>query len=247
MGMRILLSLFVLVVLADFHVKAQSEKGSLLIAIDPDDAIIRLDTALFKQQKSHIAIDTGLHVIRAWAPGKILVTDTINITTMRPVLYRKKLENSPEYKDYLRKKHVRNVALINLRYVPIAITAAATIYFIGARKNYINDADKNKKEAEESKAIYDNSMDAQTISYYHQVYDIQKERYNSSVKKANNITDVAKIAIPAGIVVTGVLYYFSTKITKPVFTETPALSNLSFNYEIFGQNAGPRFQYSLKF
>lgn len=222
----------------------QNGKGYMLIAISPDDAIIRLDTALFVQKKSHMVVDTGTYVIRAWAPKTVMITDTIHITEGRSVLFRKKLEYSEAYKKHRKAIHAYNMK----KYVPATVTVCASLFYIGMYGKFYREAKNNYLEkALESKAVYENATDIQEIQTYKEAYNMYKSKYDKSIDKANKTLSQAKIVIPVAAAISGAMFYYSLRLTKPVFKETPMLADMTFDYELIGQTPGPRVNFNVKF
>jgi len=234
-------------VFLSFNSFAQTGKGYLLVAVKPDDAIIRLDTALVQQQMKHFPVDTGRHIIKAWAHGRKLVVDTLDFTENTSILFRKKLEYTDEYKDYRHKKHSYNTSKIGTAYFPGLFTISISIAFFITHKSAVNKSEDYLNDAITSKEKYENLTDEAEIHDEKEIYSRHKSNYDEQINRANKISTSAKIIIPTGIVVTGVLYYFSTKLVKPVFNEQPALSGLSLDYQLTGQYTGPRINYNLKF
>lgn len=222
---------------------AQSGKGYLLIAVKPDDAIIRLDTTFMIQKRAHQPVDTGTYVIKAWAPGRMLVVDTLKIGEGKGVLFRRKLQHTEEYKRYKTQKHVYNMT----RYLPGVATIGIALYYTGQYFRQNANIEKYLDKANESKAIYENLTDAAQIEKYQNIYNINRDKYDSAIRRTNGVISNATIVIPSAIVVTGVLYYVSRKVIKPVFNETPLLSDLSLNYELTGFASGPRINTVIKF
>ncbi|MBK9046808.1 MAG: hypothetical protein IPL74_08915 [Bacteroidetes bacterium] len=233
-----------LVILLNTISNGQNGKGYMLVAISPDDAIIRIDTALFVQKKSHMVVDTGTYVIRAWAPKTIMITDTIRVTEGRSVLFRKKLEYTDEYKKHRKALHAYNMK----KYVPATVTVCASLFYIGMYGKFYKDAKDNYLDkALESKAAYENATDINEILAHKESYNSYKSKYDKSIDKANKTLNQAKIVIPVAAAVTGVMFYYSLRLTKPVFKETPMLSNMTFDYELLGQTPGPRVNFNVKF
>src|SRR5688572_2264550 len=230
-------------VLLSFNSFAQTGKGYLLVAVKPDDAIIRLDTSLVQQKMKHFPVDTGSHIIKAWAPGRKLIVDTLDFSENTPVLFRKNLEFTDEYKVYRHKKHMYNTSKIGMGYFPGIFTIGISLSFFILHQVAENKADGYLNDAIASKEKYESLTDEAEIQDEKDLYYSHKSNYEAEIKRANNISTSAKIIIPAGIVVTGILYYFSTKLVKPVFSEQPALSGLSLNYQLTGQYTGPRINY----
>lgn len=232
-----------------FHVPvyAQNGKGVLMIAVSPSDAVIRIDTALFKQKTTHMQVDTGTYTIRAWAPGRVMITETIHVKESPPVLFRRDLEYTPEYREYRKQKRGYNIKMTNLRYIPGGATIAAGVYLAARYQVNKSDADRNKQDAEESLKIYSSLTDQEQIEFYRAKYLKSLELHDEAIRKANDTRSLAMIVVPAGIVTTGVCYFLSRKVVKPVFEEVPALSGLSFDYSLSGDHPGPRFHYSYKF
>lgn len=226
---------------------SQSGKGYLLIAIKPDDATIRLDTALVKSSKSHILVDSGSHIIKVWAPGMKLITDTVKITEGRNVLFRRKLEPTVEYQKFSEELQIYKHKKFLMRQLPGLATLAASITYFSLYQINNSDANDYLDKANSSKAKYESLTDIIQIQSYKAEYFYYKDLYDESFEKAVKISNQAKIVIPVAVVITGVFYYYSKKLIKPEFTETPLLSNVSFNYELTGQTAGPRFNCSIKF
>jgi hypothetical protein len=223
---------------------SQNGKGYWMIAISPSDAIIRIDTALFVQKKVHMPVDTGTYVIRAWAPKTVMITDTIHVAEGKSVLFRKKLEYTNEYKQYRKELRSYNMK----KYVPASVTIATSLVFIGMYNKFYKEAKNDYlKKARDYKAAYESSTDAAEIETYKNAYYSYKSKYDNSIKKANNTLKQASIVIPTAVVVTGVMFYFSSRLVKPVFKETPMLSNLTFDYELLGQYPGPRANVNIKF
>ncbi len=222
---------------------AQSGKGYLLIAVKPDDAIIRLDTTLMIQKRSHQTIDTGTYVIKTWAPGRKLIIDTLHIEEGKGVLFRRKLQHTDEFEQYKTQKHMYNI----MRYTPGVATVGIALYYAAQYTSQTANAKKYLKKANEIKDIYNTLTDVNSIEGYKNIYIENKNKYDSAIKRTNNVIRTATIVIPAAIVITGVLHYISRKVIKPVFKETPLLSNLSLNYEFSGFATGPRINTVIKF
>ena len=223
---------------------SQNGKGYWMIAISPSDAIIRIDTALFVQKKVLMAVDTGTYVIRAWAPKTVMITDTIHVSEGKSVLFRKKLEYTDEYKRYRKDLRAYNMK----KYVPASVTIATSLVYIGMYSKFYKEAKNDYlKKARDYKAAYESSTDAAEIETYKNAYYSYKSKYDNSIKKANNTLKQASIVIPSAVIVTGVMFYFSSRLVKPVFKETPMLSNLTIDYELLGQYPGPRANLNIKF
>jgi hypothetical protein len=227
--------------------QAQNIQSPLMIVISPEESVIRLDTALFKQTNKHIMTDSGSYVIRAWAPKKKLLIDTIHVDGRNPVLYRKKLENSDAYKAYKKDLNSYYRKALLTKYVPAMLTIGSAIYFTSRYRYQENQAEGHLDKCKEYKAQYELATDNDKIEQYRKGFYSEKEQYDAAVEKANNTIKQATIVIPVGLVATGVLLYISRDLKKPVYTETPLLSGLNFNYEWFGQTPGPRINYSFKF
>jgi hypothetical protein len=208
---------------------AQTGKGYVMIAVNPDDAVIRLDTTLFIQKKSHVALDTGTYILRAWAPRCQLVTDTLHVNSTRPMVFRMKLPYTAEYKAYRKEKQEYNRKMLLTRYVPWGITIGMILYFPAQYTIEKNAADDYLDDAYAHKASYESLTDAEQIDFYKKQYNQSKSDYESSIKKSDNAKNAALIAIPAAAVVSGVLYMVSRKFEKPVYEETPLLSRVSFS------------------
>ncbi len=226
---------------------SQSGKGYVLIAIKPSDAIVRLDTMLVQSNKSHILIDSGSHIIKIWAPGMKLVTDTLKVAEGHNVLFRRKLEPTIEYKNYSKELHSYKTKKVLTRYLPGLVTLGASIFYYSYYQKYNTDANNYLDKANASKDKYESLTDIIQIQSHKAEYTYYKDLYDESFDKSVKISNQAKIVIPVAVVLTGVFYYYSKKLIKPEFAETPLLSNLSFNYELAGQTAGPRLNYSVKF
>lgn len=222
---------------------AQPGKGYLLIAVKPDDAIIRLDTALMIQKRAHQTIDTGTYVIKTWAPGRKLIIDTLHIEEGKGVLFRRKLQHTDEFKQYKTQKHIYNL----MRYTPGVATIGIALYYAAQYKSQSANAKKYLEKANESKDNYNTHTDVNAIERYKNIYSDNKNKYDSAIKRTNNVIRDATIIIPAAIVITGVLYYVSRAVVKPVFKETPLLSDLSLNYELSGFANGPRINTVIRF
>jgi hypothetical protein len=245
---KIIVAILVPVLFCVVHkLQAQNKQSPLMIAVSPDNSIIRLDTALFRQTKSHFMADTGIYLIKAWAPGRKLLTDTIHVSGNGPVLYRKKLEKTNEYKAFKHenRKVIRKVFL--QRVLPGLVTAGSAAYFTIGYNKYKDDAQKHLDKCTELKSAYEGATGLAEVTEYRDGYLAEKERYDSAIKRANDLVKQATIILPVEIVTTGVLWYVSRKLQKPVFTETPLLSDLNFDYNFFGNAPGPRFNYVFKF
>jgi hypothetical protein len=223
--------------------KAQTGKGYLLIAVKPKDAIIRIDTALYQQTWKHIEIDSGHYVIQAWAPHKKLLTDTVYIKEKRGVVFRHRLENTEAYKDYLATKHLQN----GLKFIPGVATICAGLIYLGAYQTHQNNADEYLEKANASKATYESMTDINDMQQVKEDFYKYKTLYEDALNKSEKIAKQASIVIPAGVILSGALFYYASKFMHPVYTETPLLSGLSVNYELTGQLPGPRVNCSLKF
>ncbi len=194
------------------------------------------------QKRSHQVVDSGTYVIKAWAPGRKLIVDTLQIGEGKGVLFRRKLQHTEEYKRFKTQRYAYNMT----RYLPGAATIGIALYYAGQYARQNANAKKYLDQANESKVIYENLTDATEIEKYKNIYNINKDKYDSAIKRTNSVASNATIVIPAAIVVTGVLYYVSRKVIKPVFEETPLLSDLSLNYELSGFARGPRINTVIK-
>jgi len=234
---------FFTVLFTTFYIHAQSGKGYLLVAVKPDNAIIRLDTVLVQQKQSHQVIDSGTYIIKAWAPGRKLVVDTLHIGEGKGVLFRRKLQHTEEYKKYKTQRYAYNMT----KYLPGAATIGISLYYLGQYLNHDAEAKKYLEKANDNKETYDGLTDLEEIIKYKSIYKSNKEKYDSALKRTNNVISNASIVIPSAIVITGVLYYCSRKFIKPVFNEVPLLSDLSLDYELTGYARGPRINGCIKF
>ncbi len=225
---------------------AQSPAGYVLIVVKPEDAIIRLNDDLFKQKTAHLKLDTGRYIIRSWAAGRELVTDTIFVKENTPLLYRKKLGYTEEYKKY-RVKKLSYKSQKSSIYVMGGITVASAIYFYLDYAGTVKDANDYRDKANEYKAIYESQTDVNEIIKYRNAFERNKALHEESVDKANSAASRSILYVSAGAVATGVLYVISRKITKPVFKEIPLLSDLSFNYDFNQASSGPRVLFYKRF
>ena len=110
---------------------AQGGKGYLMIAVRPENAIIRLDTTLVIQKQIHQVIDPGTYIIRAWAPGRKLIVDTLIIGEGQGILFRRKLQTTDEYTRYKTQKLLYNTT----RILPGAITLGVQYFIMYLQKN----------------------------------------------------------------------------------------------------------------
>jgi len=222
---------------------AQQGKGYMMVAIKPSDAIIRLDTMRIYQKQSHLPVDVGTYVIKAWAPRMKMITDTIHIVENKAVLFRRKLEYTDEYKNYKKELRIYN----RKRYLPGALTLVASLTYLGFYLKYDSDADKYLEKANASKEEYESLTDLVDIQLAKSDYENYKDLYDEALDRTVNVATQAMIVIPVAVVTTGVLHYYSSKLVKPVFNEVPLLSDISFDYKFTGQAQGPRLNFSFKF
>jgi hypothetical protein len=222
-------SAFLLFLIFGNSLSAQTGKGYVMIAVSPNDAVIRLDTSLFIQKKSHVPLDTGTYILRAWAPKCQLVTDTLHVTSAKPMVYRLKLPYTEQYNAYRKEKQEYNRKMLLTRYVPWGVTLGMILYFPAQYSIEKNAAEDYLDDAYAHKATYESLTDAEQIDIYKKQYNQSKSDYESSIKKSDNAKNSALIAIPTAVVISGVLYMVSRKFEKPVYEETPLLSRVSFS------------------
>lgn len=221
---------FTITSLLFFHsLFAQDNKGHILVAVKPEKAIVRFDTTNISNFKGHLHVDTGMHVIRAWAPGRQLVTDTVSVNSKKPFVYRIELPYTAEYKAYAKARNKYRTNMVLTRYVPWAVTLAVAVYFPLQYKNEKDAADDYYEEAIRYKETYESLTDAEQIATYKAGYEQSKANYEDALEKSDNAATTAMIAIPAAVAVSTGLYFFSRKFERPVFEEEPLLSGLSFS------------------
>lgn len=212
-----------------YAANAQSTKGYLLLAIKPSDAVVRLDTLNVSGIKSHIQLDTGNYILKAWAPGYSLFTDTVTITSKSPLVYRARLTYSEPYMQYRKEKKSYQKHMALTRYIPWAVTAFVTIYFPLQYISQSNAADDYYNDALYYKDVYETSTDAGLILASKERYYLAKADYESALEKSNKAATAALVAIPTAMAISTWLYFYSEKFEKPLFEETPLLSNVSIS------------------
>ncbi|MCW3104080.1 MAG: hypothetical protein JWO09_2520 [Bacteroidetes bacterium] len=200
-------------------------KGKAIIYFgSPTPVTVRLDTALLRQTKNPILLKEGKYIVRAWAPTKELFTDTITITEGKTTICVKSLKNSEAYSEYRRELSSYKLKKAGARYV---VLPATLLYSGFAYFKYRQNAklmNEHLENAHIAKEGYEHSISLSNISMYKETYYSEKAIYESYIKKNNRLSTLSCVIIPAGIVASAVLIYWSGKLEKPRYSETPLLS-----------------------
>jgi hypothetical protein len=203
-----------------------SDKGHAVIYFEPaNTVIVRLDTALYKQQKLPLVLKEGKYIIRAWAPTKELFTDTMVIHANKTTIVARHLKDSEGYRKYKDERYWYIVHKTATTYLPIPFTLAYSIYLLDLYNSNKKIMNQHLQNANTDAANYAKPGSASVTDKYLQAYTIEKNNYETYRIKNNHIVAVAAISESAVVLTSAVLLYFSSKIVKPApYTETPLLS-----------------------
>lgn len=206
---------------------AQS-KSKMRVYTKPSEAIIKLDTMHLQYGKA-ILLDSGVYEIEAWAPKRELVKKKVVITQDQFKTVPIKLPYTKEYKKYRNKKRVYTIEKMGLRYgliIGYAVFAASNYFNI---QDLEDQADQNEIDAQNYRQAYQKSFWSTDIAFNRAQFELSKAAYEENVEEIDE--NWQKIQIGAGVtaVLTFITWKLSNKLNKPIFSETPKLSQLQVN------------------
>jgi hypothetical protein len=197
-----------------------AQKGSLFLSVFPENAIIRMNDTLLKSHETYL-LDTGTYNLKLWLPTREYVERSFNIQSDKTTRFHEVLSYSDEYKKFKRKTFLYHVDKIVLRYVAPVVLGAYIYNIFPVRSKMIEQFDN----ANAVKENYENSINPADIIAYKSSYESFKKDYDKTVKEYNK-----RVLIGSGLLITtGILYYVSYKIKKPVFEEKVLLSSFYLN------------------
>jgi hypothetical protein len=208
----------------------EPDKGKVVIYFEPSSTvIIRLDTMLWNQTKRPVLLTEGKHVLRAWAPTKVLFVDTFLVKASKTTIIARTLKESEAHRKYRDQMYVYHVKKSLTTFVPLSITvlyAGYMEFLYSNNKKLMNKHLDNAKAAEDT---YAKPGPAAISNQAMQVYNNEKDIYEGYRDRNNHLAVIAAISIPAAALATAVLIRLSKKILKPApYTERPFLSLSSF-------------------
>ncbi|MCW3072143.1 MAG: hypothetical protein JWO44_2033 [Bacteroidetes bacterium] len=200
-------------------------KGKAIIYFEsPTPVTVRLDTALLRQTKNPILLNEGSYIVRAWAPTKELYTDTITIKEGKTTICVKTLKNSEGYSAYLEELSSYKLKKTGACYVALPATLLYSGFAYFKYKQNARLMNEHLENAQSAKEGYEHSISLTNISIYKERYYSEKAIYESYLKKNNRLANLSCVVIPAGLVASAALIYWSGKLKKPIYSETPLLS-----------------------
>jgi hypothetical protein len=224
-----------------FSYKASSQSiGKAFIYIDPLNSIIRLDSALITFKRTPYILGEGKHIIKAWAPKRKLLVDTIHVKANTTQIFTRKLEYTNEYQDYKKKLNAYRTSQALLKYLPGPIVIAFGIKSYLSFKSYKESAAKDLSSANAAYASYENAIGPSDIESYKNSFNEYKEMYENDIKKMNRIKKNSYIFLPAATVLATSLFIISKKFKRPIYSEIPLFSLNSIFIDPGSQIVGVR-------
>lgn len=191
-----------------------------------EGAIVKLDKFKLKLGKPYY-IKPGRYTFKAWAPTAELVTERFDLTNRNFVVIN--LTETKEYEEYRKKLKSYRLRKNSLRYL---ISGGAALYSLNSLINIYTlnrDANKEFENVETSKKRFSEAIWRENIEFYRSQYNNSKANYN------NNLAEISEKWQSIGIVsgIAAISTYFtwkqSNKLKKPIYKETPLLSDAKVN------------------
>ena len=215
------LFLLVLAIFSPYFISAQ-ETGQAIVLVSPRKAttVLRLDTALLTNTKQPFDLRTGTYILRAWAPKRELLIDTLQVENEKVCFYKKKLNYSQEYLKYRKTLSVYRTK----QYLP----GAALIAYTSISASFYSNNHRHQQDylalALKEKDQYESSVSLIQIDHHKAEYEKYKKLYDSFYNKNKAITISSMVVLPLGFACAAWLVYKTIKTGKPVYNETPLLS-----------------------
>ena len=204
------------------------DKGVLRVYIQPNDAIIRLDSLHLTYGKS-IKLDSGTYLIEAWAPKRELVEKEVKIVPNLYKTVRIKLPYCKAYKEYRFKNNIQNSKRYLLRYGP----AAAYLFYASIKLGDIHRLEKSSDqlydETQSYKKQFETAFFIEEIQRNRSLYNDRKSKYDQQIDEINDLWKEVQIGAGITAVATFLSWKLASKVKKPTYTETPLLSRVQWS------------------
>lgn len=198
-----------------------------MVASDPPDAIIYLDSSRISSSSAFFPCDTGSHIIKAWRKGFDLYIDTIKVLEGKYNRVRVILSPTREFVNYKQKKNDITLAKTLSAAVPALIYGT---FFKINKDNYqenIESIQLLREETSEAIDLYRKAVSPADIHSAKLNYTLKNQRYLDELDRNKKLISRFRYVTTGGIVaLTGSVCFIILK-KIPVYEQPVLLSNLS--------------------
>ena len=217
-------SLILIIVFPLWTIAQDTAKSQVIIFTDCDSPVVRIGEQKISEVKKPFQFYAGTYVIRFWAPGRELVTDSIRILPGQMNVIRKKLPLTDDFKNYLKQD-----ARLKRPY-KISLIASCGIALLYGFNFYEMTHFKNNTQDAYEKYIQSEILTDLQTNYNN--YESNKSKYNRHRVINNALLIGGGILIPSALIWSNWYYKKRTKPFKPneiLLTKVVPVININYS------------------
>ncbi|MBK9731108.1 MAG: hypothetical protein IPO83_07450 [Chitinophagaceae bacterium] len=195
----------------------------LVMHVFPANAIVILDTA-HVPLKGIIDVPAGTHIIKSWAPQRILSVDTIETFADSTQVYINNIPYDPAYLAVLKAKSAQKAKAV----VPLISTGAVLLVSSASLIAMNSQINKYYDQAETARTNYEAAITPSQLQYYQDQYNEYAHQYEQMVDVSNLAAATSAVLVAGGIATT--LYILFKN--RPDYVEEQLLSRINPGFMI---------------